>query len=162
MTLSRGLTLGKYAPLHLGHQFVIELGLQEMDDMWVIIYDSPSVTNIPLNVRAHWIRTIYPTVTVIEAYGGPEAVGYSAEIKQAHEDYILQTLRIEGITHFYSSEPYGEHMSIALGAVDRRVDEARETIPISASTLRASPALWETYLHPIVYDTLIHFEDPYA
>ena len=31
--VKRGLTLGKYAPLHRGHQSVIETGLAEMDEM---------------------------------------------------------------------------------------------------------------------------------
>ncbi|MEM8860635.1 MAG: hypothetical protein AAGD96_20125 [Chloroflexota bacterium] len=150
MTLKRGLTLGKYAPLHAGHQLVIELGLAEMDAMWVIVYDSPSITPIPLPVRTKWIKTIYPAVKVIEAWGGPEEVGYTAEIKKAHEDYIIKTLGVTGVTHFYSSEPYGEHMSIALGAIDRRVDPDRLQIPISGTELRQKPRLWRQFLHPIV------------
>ncbi|MGF1939291.1 MAG: adenylyltransferase/cytidyltransferase family protein [Nostoc sp. ChiQUE02] len=50
-----GLTLGKYAPLHKGHQFVIETALAEMDEVLVIIYDCPEVTAIPLTVRARWL-----------------------------------------------------------------------------------------------------------
>lgn len=59
---NRGLTLGKFAPLHKGHQLLIETALAEMDDVIVIIYDCPEVTNIPLPVRADWIRQLYPTV----------------------------------------------------------------------------------------------------
>ncbi len=36
-----GLTLGKYAPLHQGHQMVIETALAEMDHVIVVIYDCP-------------------------------------------------------------------------------------------------------------------------
>lgn len=42
--LKRGLTLGKYAPLHCGHQLVIETGMSEMDEMLVIIYNAPDTT----------------------------------------------------------------------------------------------------------------------
>ena len=42
--LKRGLTLGKCAPLHRGHQMVIETGLSEMDEMVIIIYDVPETT----------------------------------------------------------------------------------------------------------------------
>jgi len=45
--MKRGLTLGKYAPLHKGHQLVIETGLREMDELLVLIYDAPE-TEIPL------------------------------------------------------------------------------------------------------------------
>jgi len=34
-----GLTLGKFAPLHQGHQYVIETALTEMDEVVLIIYD---------------------------------------------------------------------------------------------------------------------------
>ena len=39
VTKTRGLTLGKFAPLHKGHQLVIETALSEMDEVVVIIYD---------------------------------------------------------------------------------------------------------------------------
>lgn len=65
-----GLTLGKYAPLHRGHQFVIEKMLAENDEAAVILYDT-DVTPIPLPVRAGWIRALYPSVRVIEAWDGP-------------------------------------------------------------------------------------------
>jgi len=45
--LKRGLTLGKYAPLHHGHQLVIETALAEMDETVVLIYDAPDSTDVP-------------------------------------------------------------------------------------------------------------------
>src|SRR5437762_14321392 len=55
-----GLTLGKHAPLHHGHQFVISTALREMDHVIVLIYPAAE-TRIPLSVRANWIRTLYPS-----------------------------------------------------------------------------------------------------
>lgn len=153
--LKRGLTLGKYAPLHCGHQLVIETGLSEMDEMIVIIYNSPETTTIPLAVRSGWIRALYPTVQVIEAWDGPMEVGYTPELMRVHERYVIDCLGLKGITHFYSSEPYGEHMSIALGAKDRRVDEARRRVPISARKVRSDPFLYRQYIHPLVYRDLV-------
>lgn len=151
---TRGLTLGKYAPFHRGHQYVIETALAEVDEVVVLIYDT-SVTTIPLSVRARWIRQIYPQVTVIEGWNGPE--GYStnraSEIEQ--EDYIIDMLAGRQITHFYSSEFYGDHVSKALNAVDRRVDEARNSVPISATMIRENPFKYRAYLEDIVYKDLI-------
>jgi len=151
----RGLTLGKYAPLHKGHQLVIETALAEMDELLLIIYDSPETTTVPLTVRSNWIRNLYPQIQVIEAWDGPTAVGASPQIKKMHEDYILNQLQIQDVTHFYSSEFYGEHMSIALNAVNRLVDHDRQTIPISGSTIRGNPFVYRDYLHPTVYRDLI-------
>ncbi|HEX5692051.1 MAG TPA: adenylyltransferase/cytidyltransferase family protein, partial [Roseiflexaceae bacterium] len=65
---TRGLTLGKYAPLHLGHQLVIETALAEVERLIVLIYPCPELTPVPLPVRAGWIRQLYPQATVIEAW----------------------------------------------------------------------------------------------
>ncbi|SHE14051.1 nicotinamide-nucleotide adenylyltransferase [Chlamydia abortus] len=62
-----GLTLGKFAPLHKGHQFMIETALQEVDELIVVIYETDVMT-IPLHIRASWIRKLYPAVRVIEAW----------------------------------------------------------------------------------------------
>ncbi len=155
MIKKRGLTLGKFAPLHKGHQLVIETAFGEMDEVIVIIYDSPEVTSIPLNVRSGWLRKLYPQVKLIEAWDGPTEVGDTPEIKRIQERYVIETLKISRISHFYSSEFYGEHMSAALGAVNRLIDPQRSKIPISGSKIREYPFLYREYIHPIVYRDLI-------
>ncbi len=152
---THGLTLGKYAPLHRGHQHVIDTALREMDQVSVIIYDAPETTTTPLTVRANWIRTLYPQVQVIEAWDGPNEVGDTPDIRQRHEDYILNRLNIRNITHFYSSEFYGEHMSRALNAVNRLVDAKREHYPISSTQLRANLYDNRQMVSPEVYRDLI-------
>ena len=153
--MKRGLTLGKFAPLHRGHQLVIETALSEMDEVTAIIYDAPEETSIPLSVRANWLRMLYPCLKVIEAWNGPTEVGDTPEIKHRHEDYIINTLKIRGISHFYSSEFYGDHMSAALGATNRLVDSLRNIVPISATAIRKNPYVYRKYIHPFVYRDLI-------
>lgn len=155
MKHTHGLTLGKFAPLHKGHQFVIETALTEMDEVSVIIYDAPETTPVPLNVRSNWIKKLYPQVKVIEAWDGPTMVGNTPEIKRLHEDYVIEHLQVSGITHFYSSEFYGEHMSVALGAVNRLVDPSRKSIPVSGTEIRESPFSCRAYISPVVYRDLI-------
>ncbi|OAS20462.1 AAA family ATPase [Paenibacillus oryzisoli] len=150
-----GLTLGKFAPLHAGHQFMIETAIKEMDEVIVVIYDCPETTDIPLRVRSNWIRTLYPQVHVIEAWDGPNEIGDTPAIKRMHEAYILQKLEGRKITHFYSSEFYGEHMSAALGAENRQVDPDRTTFPISGTQVRGNPFDNRKFLSPVVYRDLI-------
>lgn len=146
-----GLTLGKFAPLHAGHQLVLETALAECDEVTCLVYDSPEVTDIPLPVRARWIRTLYPRVRVVEARGGPTETGDTPEIQRAHERYVRERLGISRVDRFYSSEFYGAHMSRALGAFDRRVDPERRAVPIAGSTIRADPFRYRRFLHPQVY-----------
>jgi len=155
MGKTHGLTLGKFAPLHKGHQLVIEIALAEVDEVSVIVYDAPETISIPLNIRSNWIKRLYPQVNVIEAWDGPTEVGDTPEIKRKHEKYIIEHLKVSGITHFYSSEFYGEHISVALGAINRLVNPSREIVPISGMEIRKNPYLYREYISPIVYQDLI-------
>lgn len=152
--MKTGFTLGKYAPFHKGHEYVIQTMLREMDEVVVMIYDTP-VTPIPLQIRAGWIRKLYPQVTVIEAWDGPD--GYSSErsFEILQENYILEMLGGRKIDAFYSSEFYGDHVSKALGATDRRVDEARQAVPVSGSAIRENPFANRQYISDVVYRDLI-------
>lgn len=155
MRKTRGLTLGKFAPLHKGHQLVIETALRETDEVMAIIYDCPETTDVPLPVRAKWLRTLYPSIQIVEAWDGPLEVGDTDKIRKTHEDYILNQLKIRDVTHFYSSEFYGEHMSRALGAINRVVDSDRNVVRVSATEIRKDPFAFRSFLHPLVYRDLI-------
>lgn len=151
-----GLYLGKFAPLHKGHQYVIETALDEVDTLFLMMYDEPEVTNIPLATRVEWVRDLYPSVTVIQAWGGPDESGYTEALKNAHEQYV-DSLLPDAVTidKFYSSEPYGHHMSEYLEAEDRRVDEDRETVPISGTKVRNNTYENRNYVSERVYKDLI-------
>jgi NadR type nicotinamide-nucleotide adenylyltransferase len=156
--MKTGLTLGKFAPLHHGHEELILKAWGEVDHLIVIIYDSPKTTNIPLPIRAKWIRTLYPTVEVIETWDGPEEYGDTPEIKNAHEAHIKGLLKGREITHFYSCEFYGEHMSKALNAIDCRFEKKENRlngVPISGTEIRLHPYDYRNYISDIVYKDLI-------
>ncbi|MDR2869807.1 MAG: AAA family ATPase [Deferribacteraceae bacterium] len=150
-----GLTLGKYAPFHKGHQYLIEKALAEVDKLFVLIYDAESTTAVPLSVRARWIRTLYPQVYVIECWAAPEGYSNERAFEIQQEEYILKMLNGQKIDKFYSSEFYGAHVSLALGAEDCRVDEARQAVPISATMIREDPYKYRGYISDIVYADLI-------
>lgn len=156
--MKTGLTIGKYAPLHKGHQHIIEKALEEMDELIVIVYDAPKLTNIPLEVRAGWIRKLYPKIRVIEARDVPNDVGYTEEIQQKHEKYILSLVEGIKISAFYSSEPYGERMSRALGAKNRLVDVDRKSINISGTEIRRDPYGCRDFIDPMVFFDLIRYD----
>jgi NadR type nicotinamide-nucleotide adenylyltransferase len=153
--MTTGLVLGKFAPLHHGHQRLIETSLRETDHTIVLIYDCPDLDTPPLPVRARWLQLLYPQVEVIEAWDGPIETGLSPEITQKHDAYLLRRVGHRGITHFFSSEAYGEHVSQALKCVDCRVDQARAAIPISATQIRSAPFKYRHFLASCVYWDLV-------
>lgn len=150
-----GLTLGKFAPLHLGHEWLIQTCVAEMDHTIVLVYDMPELDVPPLPIRVQWIKHRFPTVEVLEAWDGPTQTGLTPDITALHDAYLQKKLAGRKITHFYSSEPYGEHVSRALGAIDRRVDQARARVPISATELRQDLYRYRSYVNHQVYRDLI-------
>jgi HTH-type transcriptional repressor of NAD biosynthesis genes len=56
MKLKRGLTIGKFAPLHQGHQLLLETALAEMDELIMMIYNCPKITDIP---QHDWFAQLY-------------------------------------------------------------------------------------------------------
>jgi hypothetical protein len=97
---------------------------------------------------------LYPQVEVIEAWEGPKEVGYTQEIMLAQEQFVIRLLGNRTISHFYSSERYGEHMSIALNAIDRRVDDQRLKYPISGTKIRSDYRRYAQFLDSYVLNNL--------
>jgi NadR type nicotinamide-nucleotide adenylyltransferase len=133
---------------------LVETALAEVNEVVVMVY-ATDVINVPLQVRAGWIKSIYPTIRIIDAWDGPDSYGDIPERRSEQGNYILKKINGLTITHFYSSEFYGDHVSRALRAVDRRIDEARLTVPISGTALRRDYYVGRQYLAPLVYADLI-------
>lgn len=151
--VTTGLTLGKYSPFHKGHQQLIETALAEVDQLIVVVYNSPETTSIPLDRRADWIRTLYPAVEVLEAWDGPRSVGDTEAIRLMHEEYLLKFLKGREISRFYTAEFYGDHVSRALGAEWRRFN--RHESGISGTAFRADPYRHRNDVHPVVYSDFV-------
>ena len=140
--------------LHTGHQFLIEFALSKVDELTIIVYACKELPYCPLETRISWIKELYPSVRVIPAPDGPLEVGYTPEITQKHDEYLKQLLKGQQFDVFFSSEPYGEHVSKALACKDIRVDQARTKIPISATKIRSNVNMYQKYLSPKVLNCL--------
>ncbi|HOI89849.1 MAG TPA: AAA family ATPase [Candidatus Rifleibacterium sp.] len=136
------------AGLYTAFLIMAIVGLQKWKQS---MQQSPETTTIPLTVRAGWIRALYPQVQIVEAWDGPTDAGYTPEIMKIQDTYILAKFHDKGITHFYSSEPYGDHVSKALKAVNRTVDLKRLAIPVSGTQVRSDPFSARMFVHDIVY-----------
>lgn len=150
----KGITLGKFAPLHKGHQFLIEYALSRVDELTIVIYACEELSNCPLDTRISWIKELYPLVRVIPAPDGPLEVGYTPEITHKHDMYLKQLLKGQQYDFFFSSEPYGEHVSKALNCSDIRVDQTRAHIPISATMIRGNVNMYQKYVSPMILNCM--------
>ncbi len=130
-----GFTIGKFAPLHKGHQFLIETALKEMDKLIVVVYDTDLI-NIKTEERAKWIKTLYPNVEIKFAHNPPKQYGLDDESVKIQMEYLSKIMEGEEVTHFYSSEKYGESVSKYMNLVDRRVDNERIKFPVRSTMIR--------------------------
>lgn len=130
-----GFTIGKFAPFHKGHQYLIETALGEMDKFIVVVYDT-NLIDIPSNQRAKWIKELYPNVEIRFAPNPPMQYGLDEESVNIQMKYLSKILKNDRVTHFYSSEKYGEYVAKYMNLIDRRVDDNRENVPIRATALR--------------------------
>ena len=149
-----GFTIGKFAPLHKGHQYLIEKGIKETDKFYVVIYET-DVTKVPLETRAKWIKEIYPEVNLIYAKNPPKQYGLDEESVGIQTKYLKNLVKEKGVTHFYNSEPYGKYVARDLNVEEVQVDRKREKYPISATAIRKNLKENSTYMEKIVYEDVI-------
>ena len=145
-----GFTIGKFAPLHKGHQFLIETALNEMDKVIVVVYDT-DVIDVSTEKRAEWIKSIYPEVEIRLAHNPPSKYGLDDESVNIQMEYLYNIIGNEKVTHFYSSEEYGAYVAKYMNIVDRRVDNKRIKVPIHASQIRNSLENNKEWVHYNVY-----------
>lgn len=148
-----GFTIGKFAPLHKGHQYLIEKGLKEMDEFYVIVYDT-NVIDISTEQRAKWIKEIYPKAKIIYAKNPPSQYGLDEKSVKIQTDYLKKLIKEIPVTHFYNSEPYGKFVARDLDIQEVQVDRNREKYMISATKLRNNLEENRKYLNNIVYEDI--------
>lgn len=148
-----GFTIGKFAPLHKGHQLLLETAIKEMDEVYCVIYDT-DVIDIDVKERAKWIEKLYPKVHILFAYDSPKQYGLDKESVDIQMKYLNNIIKDIPVTHFYSSEPYGEKVSSYLKIKNRQVDVEKRIIPINASDIRKDYDKNKKYLEDFIFDKL--------
>lgn len=151
-----GLTIGKFAPLHTGHIDMLKFALSVVDQLFVIIYDAPDKTNVSLGRRAGWIKEVFPDerVIVIQGHNAPNRHEDTKEVREMQEWYIGSVVSAIRLTHFISSEKYGEHLSQYLGVKNVIYDQERLNRNISSTMIRNNPSGCINYIPPNVLKDL--------
>lgn len=148
-----GFTIGKFAPFHKGHQYLIETALKEMDKVIVVVYDTDLI-EVPTMKRAEWIKKIYPDVEIRIAKNPPSKYGLDSSSVKIQMEYLEKIILDIKPTHFYSSEPYGKCVAEYMNIIDRRVDNERIKVPIHASSLRNDLEKNKEWINESVYQEL--------
>ncbi len=128
-----GLVCGRFAPLHRGHQMLIQFARESVEALTVLVF-APRGEAIPGAVRVAWIRALFPDVKVahVEDYPDPNAPDFAARFVAA-----CSAWQPAGPRSLFTSDNSGRVAAEALGAKLVYVDPGRVIVPISATKLRA-------------------------
>lgn len=155
--MRRGLTFGKFMPLHRGHQFLIDTALSQCDDLTILVYDStpPGVyPPMPLEKRLGWVRELYPEAENILGLRDPFPNG-EGDGPECAPSYAEQISFLGQFDVLFTSEPSYAEFAGLIGAKHVVVDESRELVPISGTEIRTNVYEARGWMDPLVYSSLI-------
>lgn len=148
-----GFTIGKYAPYHIGHKYLIETALKDMDEFYVVVYDTPEL-NMKIEDKIKWIQSDFPAVKILKAYNSPKQYGLDKASVKIQMEYLCKIIENIHVTHFYSSEEYGKCVADYLGIQNVVVDKERKIFNVRASDIRDDVEKFKMYLNDDVYGEL--------
>ena len=157
--MRRGLVFGKFMPLHRGHQHLIDTALSQCDDVTIVVYDSDPAGDFARcrsSCGSAGCGRLYPNVENILAVDDPRearprprlararrGLRRAASVPRAVRPGVLARVELRASSH------------VELGAGTVVVDEARGTVPISGTVIRADLYEHRGWLDPLVYSSLI-------
>lgn len=149
-----GVTIGKFMPLHKGHELMLDFGVAMLDKMNIVVSGSENDV-IPLMVRYDWVRAKYkddPNVKVhyhIDESPTPKNTDENGTvIDPEFQEYWKNEFQkmVPKATHFVSSDMYGKVMADLLGIKWLPVDPKREMVNISGTEIRNYPETHFNYI----------------
>ena len=151
--IKRGFTIGKFAPFHKGHEYLIETALKEMDEFYVVVYDTPQF-DIDIETKIKWIKNVFPNVKILKAFNSPKQYGLDEESVNIQMKYLSSIIKDIKFTHFYSSENYGKYVAKYLNITNIVVDSKRKKFNIEAKRIRENFEKEKIYLNDNVYNSI--------
>lgn len=177
-----GLVVGKFSPLHRGHEFLIDSARTACDRVTVLSYSKPELPRCDAASRRAWLEHRAPGVTAvvfneselarlcrtrgIEPRSMPCNDGPDDE-QRAFVAWVCQRLLHDHVDAVFTSEAYGDGFAAFLsrefakedathpGVAHYLVDPHRTTCPVRGTEVREAPARWRQWVDPFVYADLV-------
>lgn len=177
----RGLVVGKFSPLHRGHELVIRRAFELCCEVVLISYSNPELAGCEAERRERWLAQLFPQayrLVVTDDWlwqrfpdrNGSVTVPPDDAEDSVHRRFVgflcAQGLGLT-VDAVFTSEDYGdgfarelthyfrEHNSSARQVQHILVDRARNEVPISGSQIRADLEAHRQCLSPIVYASFV-------
>ncbi|HPM30492.1 MAG TPA: AAA family ATPase [Chryseolinea sp.] len=149
--MKRGLVIGKFMPLHNGHNALINFAAAQCDEL-IVSMSFTEIDPIHADLRFSWMK---------EAFSNQPKI----QIHKIIDDFDDDTLPLEERTKHWakrmrevypeihvvvSSEHYGEPFAKNLNAEYVTFDIERKRIPVSGTHIRQKPLAYWDFITPIV------------
>ena len=145
MVYETGVVIGKFYPLHKGHQYLIETAIKNSGRLYIIICTKDKEVPNP-SIRLKWIKELYNCPNII--------IKEIVDIYDQNDSKLWAELTKKTIGCYpdvvFSSENYGNEYAMYLKCVHELVDLERINIPISGTLIRNNPFQYWNYLHETV------------
>lgn len=170
---SSGLVVGKFAPLHRGHELVIHTALEQCDTVYVLSYSRPEFAGCEPHRRVRWLEKLFPeTQRLVLDNAAASALGLQRHHpandapEGEHRDFVADVCetvfhtRVQAVVGSDDyMEPFAAHLSGRFktaepghpGVTAVLVDPARIRLPVSGTLLREDVHAHRQYLSPQVY-----------
>ena len=174
-----GLIVGKFCPLHRGHEYLIETARAQCQSLWIISYNRPEFSGYEVPRRARWLQARFPDIPALvindELLAAEAAKRGLAQVpripsesdsEHAHRlfcAWLCLDLLQYPVDVVFTSEDYGDGFAQVLSQEKQKrhpqaesvrhicVDKARKQLPISGTALRADPHAQRRFLSAEVY-----------
>ena len=172
----RGLVVGKFCPLHLGHELLIARAQLQCHELILISYTKPGFPGYSSECRERWLKARCPGTSIYvidderlallcQVHGvAARPVPFDTEPDDVHRHFVawlLGDVFRKTVDAVFTSEDYGDGFGAVLAArfgsaVEHVcVDKARRMVPISGTRIRSSPRAHRSYLSAEVFASFI-------
>ena len=172
-----GLVVGKFCPLHRGHQLLIEFAQARCERLVILSYTKPEFPSCAPAERARWLGALYPDTTRLvlddaaladfaaRTRSEPRRLPDNDAPDDDHRTFVgwaCQAVLGVVVDVVFTSETYGDGFAAALTAFYRaaglaahRVDHScfdlpRAGAPISGTQIRRDPAAHRSDMPDVV------------
>lgn len=130
-----GFVLGKFMPLHRGHEALLQFARAHCERLYVVVDNIPDAW-VGADTRCRWIAQTVPDATVFHLpQSNPQDPSEHAQFWDIWRDSLLALLP-ENPDVVFASETYGHRLAQELGATFMPFDIARAAVPVSATMIR--------------------------
>ncbi len=181
MRYKTGLVIGKFSPLHKGHEALIHFAKQQCQTAILISYSKPEFNYCETNYREQWLQSIFPELTQLvvspiqaQQWYKEQRLSIDMPVNGSpdndHRQFVCELchhILNKEVDALFTSELYGAGFAAYLSQYFKKhnpshkgvehilFDLKRTQYPISGTIIRKNIVNNKKWLTPFVYKSLI-------